>query len=258
MRRLFMAVLAGFVLVFAAVVRTQDRADDRLAFDVVSVKPNRTGETGLRLDLPSGRLIAVNIPLKQFIRAAYTLQLYQIEGAPRWVDTDRFDITAVAERGLEGPVVWAPGTHAPIQRMMQALLEDRFKMKARMEQRESAGYALEVRSPGATAGKLVPAASPCTATGGSSNGPGTLRWRCVPLAQFAELLSQLTGRFVADSSGLAGTFDLDLHWAPDSPGSTDAPSLFTALQEQLGLRLTPRRVRTPVLVIDAIEQPDAD
>ena len=78
------------------------------------------------------------------------------------------------------------------------------------------------------------------------------------MLQFAELLSQVTGRFVTDSTGLTGAFDFDLQWAPESQAASDLPSVFTAVQEQLGLRLTPRRVGTPVLVIDAIERPDPD
>ena len=259
MTQLIPALLAGFIVASAGIVHTQGPADPRIAFDVVSVKPNTSGDPGLRLDVqPSGRFVAVNIPLKQFIRAAYTLQLYQIEGAPRWTEADRFDITAVTERELGGPIVWTPGTYAPTQRMMQGVLVDRFKMKAHMDERESPGFALEIQSPGSTTRKLVPAVVPCRSDCTSQNAAGTFRARNVPLVQFAELLSQLTGRFVTDATGLAGTFDFELQWAPESQTAPDAPSLFTAVQEQLGLRLTPRRVRTPVLVIDAIDRPDAD
>ena len=127
-----------------------------------------------------------------------------------------------------------------------------------MDERESPGYALEIQSPGSTAGKLVPAVGPCRSDGTPQNATGALRARSEPMLQLAELLSQLTGRFVTDSTGLAGTFDFELQWAPEAQAATDAPSLFTAVQEQLGLRLTPRRIRTPVLVIDAIDRPDAD
>src|SRR5262245_14404785 len=253
------AALAGLVLQGSGILPAQASPGDELTFDVVSVKLNKGSEAGLRLDLQGGRLVAANIPLKQFIRAAYTLQLYQIEGAPRWTEVERFDITAVTERPVAGPIVWTPGTYAPMQRMMQSVLVDRFKMKAHLDARELPGYALEVRAADGAAGKLVRAPVPCTANGGVENGPGVLRWRCAPLAQLAELLSQVTGRFVSDATGLAGAFDIRLQWAPESPAApTDAPSVFTAVQEQLGLRLTPHRVRTPVLVIDAIDRPDAD
>jgi len=256
---LVISVLAGLVLGASGSIRAQAPAGDPLRFDVVSVKLNKSPEASLRLHLQGGRLVAANVPLQQFIRAAYTLQLYQIEGAPRWTEVERFDITAVTDRPIDGPIVWIPGTYAPMQRMMQSVLVDRFKMKAHLDARELPGYALEMRAPDGTAGKLGPATVPCTANDASEIGPGVLRWRCAPMAQLAELLSQMTGRFVTNATGLAGAFDISLQWAPESPAaSTDAPSLFTAVQEQLGLRLTPHRVRTPVLVIDAIDRPDAD
>ena len=255
------AVLAVFTVASLAVVGAQQSPDATtgpLVFDVVSVKLNTSGEPGLRLDVQNGRFVAVNVPVKQLIRAAYTLQLYQIEGAPRWTETERFDITAVTDRQIGGPVVWTPGTYAPVQRMMQAVLADRFKMTARIDHRELPGYDLEQQPPGRTGGRLVAAVEPCAASGGSSTVPGVLRWRCAPLGQLAEWLSQVTGRLVADATGLTGRFDVELQWAPESQPAVDAPSVFTAVQEQLGLRLTPRRVRTPVLVVEAIARPDAD
>ena len=245
----------------AATGLAQSRVDVRPQFEVVSVKPNTSGEPGLRLDVqPGGRFMAVNIPLKQFIRAAYTLQLHQIADAPSWVDSDRFDIIGLTEHDLMAPIVWTPGTYAPMQLMMQSLLADRFNMAAHFEEREAQGYSLVVRSAGGTStGKLTPATVPCAPNCGMKIAPGSVSARAVPLPQFAELLSQLTGRLVIDSTGLTGSFDFDAQWAPDSQQTvTDAPSLFTALQEQLGLHLEPRRVPTPVLVIDRIDRPTPD
>ena len=251
-----LVVVAVWACGFTAVLTAQQSA---LKFDVVSVKPNKSGETALRLDVqPGGRFMAVNMPLKQFIRAAYTLQLYQIADAPSWVDSERFDVVALTDRDLTAPIVWTPGQYAPMQSMMQAVLADRFKMVAHIEEREALGYALVLRSPAGT-GRLVPAKVACTPSCGMKIASGTVSARDVPLPQFAELLSQLTGRRVIDSTGLTGNFDFDAQWAPESQQTvSDAPSLFTALQEQLGLRLDPRRVPTPILVIDAIERPNAD
>ena len=108
----------SFVLCgFSAALTAQQSA---LKFDVVSVKPNKSGETALRLEVqPGGRFMAVNMPLKQFVRAAYTLQLYQIADAPSWVDSERFDIVALTERDLMAPTVWTPGQYAPMQLMMR-------------------------------------------------------------------------------------------------------------------------------------------
>src|SRR5215216_2574438 len=120
MRRMAMACrirhLVLPLVLTTTVVASQSNSDQRPTFDVVSVKPNKSGETAMQLDLqPGGRLVVSNIPLKQFIRAAYTLQLYQIADAPSWVDSDRFDITAISERDLAGPTVWKPGHLAPLQ-----------------------------------------------------------------------------------------------------------------------------------------------
>ena len=248
----------AMVLAFSTpLVHAQSGADERPRFEVVSVKPNRSGESALSLDIqPSGRLVAVNMPLKQFIRAAYTLQLYQIVNAPSWVDSERFDITALSNRDLSGPILWMPGKYAPPQLMMQSVLADRFNMVAHTDEREAQGYALVLRSPGGNSGKMIAATGPCAADCGMKVSPGKVSARGVPLPQFAELLSQLTGRVVIDSTGLTGSFDFDAQWAPESQqASADSPSLFTSLQEQLGLKLEPAVVKTKVLVIDRIERP---
>ena len=253
-------ILAVALCSSTALLGSQSGPESRPRFDVVSIKPNHSEATGLSLDIsPSGRMVALNIPLKQFIRAAYTLQLHQITGTPSWVDAERFDITAVSEAGFKGPVIWMPGQYAPVQLMMQSILADRFKMAARLTDREEQGYALVVRSPGSTAGKLIAGTTPCPPDCGVQNGPGTIAARNVPLPQVAELLSQKTGRLVIDDTGLTGRFTFDLRWTPEADQSvTDSPSLATALQEQLGLRLEPRRVRIPVLAVDRIERPDPD
>jgi uncharacterized protein (TIGR03435 family) len=90
-------------------------------------------------------------------------------------------------------------------------------------------------------------------------GAGTLTARGVPLPQLAELLSQITGRLVTDATGLVGDFHFDLRWTPESqPAADDAPSIFTALPEQLGLRLDARRGPVRMLVIDSVDRPTSD
>jgi uncharacterized protein (TIGR03435 family) len=234
----------------------QAQSGERLKFDVVSVKPNKSGEAALSFDIqPSGRLVAVNMPLKQFIRAAYTLQLYQIAAVPGWVDSERFDITAVSFSNLATPTVWTPGQFAPVQLMMQSILADRFKMTAHMERRDVPTYSLVLRS--RESSKLVPGAGACPPDCGMKITAGSLSAHNVPLAQFAELLSQQTGRLVTDATGLKGGFDFEIHWTPDAvqQGGADAPSLFTALQEQLGLKLEAARGPVDVLVVDHVEHP---
>ena len=252
--------VAAILLTLATSAHAQAPAVQRLAFDVVSVKPNSSADTDMRLDTtPGGRFAAYNLPLIQFIRAAYTLQLHQIEGAPSWTTAARFDVNALTDTDISGPTQWNPGKYAPIQLMMQSLLADRFRMVAHMEERDAPGYSLVLRSAGSTAGKLIPTVTPCAPDCRLRTAPGMVDARNVPLPQFAELLSQVTGRLVVDATGLTGHFDFSARWTPDSAqGVGDAPSLFTALQEQLGLRLESRRVRLPTLVIDSIQHPDPD
>jgi uncharacterized protein (TIGR03435 family) len=199
-----------------------------------------------------------NIPLLQLIRAAYTLQLYQIVDAPSWAASDRFDISAISSQDLTG-ATWKPGAgYAPLQLMLQSLLADRFRLVAHNDTRDTQIYALVVEKHDGNG--LRPAAAECAGACGMRLGPGTLAARRVPLPQLAELLSQVTGRVVTDKTGLTGSFDFDLQWATDHPQDqpTDAPSIFTAVREQLGLRLDSQRGSVTVLVIDALQQPSAD
>jgi uncharacterized protein (TIGR03435 family) len=208
-RTLAMSLTVGLAASPAG-VGAQTVSDTRRRFDVVSVKPNTSDEPELRLDVqPGGRLVAINIPLIQFIRAAYTLQLSQIVDVPPWVERERFDITAVTDRDLSGPTVWRPGTYAPVQLMMQGVLADRFRLVAHTEAREAPGYALVRRGPDRERGKLVPHTDACTPTTyGMQIAPGSVRARGVPLPQLAELLSELTSRLVIDASGLEGSLRL--------------------------------------------------
>lgn len=250
------------LIVFASSAALYAQSSDvaRPRFEVASVKPNKSSEGVIRLDIqPGGRFAAIDIPLKQFIRAAYTLQLYQIVDAPSWVESERFDITAVTDRELRENTTWRPGgEYALVQLMMQSLLADRFNFRAHFEERQTQVFAL-VRGERAREAKGFTPAKPCGTDCSMQIGAGTLRAPNVRLPEFAELLSQLTGRLVTDATGLAGAFEINLRWTPESQEATsDAPSLFTALPEQLGLRLETRRGPVRMLVIDSVDRPTSD
>src|SRR5687768_16305064 len=251
----------ALVLIATAVtVRAQSDAE-RPRFDVASVKPNKNSEGVIRFAVqPGGRMVLTDIPVKQLIRAAYTLQLYQIVDAPPWTESERFDITGVTERELrEDNLTWSPGgKYALVQLMMQSLLADRFNFRAHFEERQGQVYALVLADKERAAQGLAPA-RPCGADCAMQIGSGTLRAPNVELPLLAELLSQLTGRPVTDATGLTGAFEINLRWTPESQeATTDAPSLFTALPEQLGLRLDARRAPIRMLVIDSVDRPTAD
>jgi len=250
------------------------------SFDVASVKPTSAGPVivgvwggaGLRF-APDGVFEANNATLGSIIRLAYGLRDFQTVGAPAWVDTDRFDIQA---RGPQGAVE----SEAP--RRLQSLLAERFALKAHRETRNGQIYALVLaRANGSLGPRLRQSqvASPGGGGGGQCTPPGppgpiNMRFCGVTMAQLVErYLPMYAGRTVVDRTGLTGGFDLALYFdnrpipgvglaggfttSPPSadPADPDAVSIFTALEEQLGLKLEPQTGPNEVLVIDHVERP---
>ncbi len=216
------------------------------AFDVASIKPNQTGakNSGFRR-APAGELNATNVTLKTLIECAYDVRDYQVSGGPNWLDSDRYDILAKSESG--------DGTAATRLRV-QALLSDRFQLTLHRTSRELPVFALLVAKNGP---KLRPSKDDRSEL--VTNGHH-LTCQKISVASFARIFLQgQLGRSVLDKTGLEGEFDFTLDWAPDlgeRKNSTevdqlvDGPSLFTALQEQLGLKLEPQKGPVEILVID--------
>jgi uncharacterized protein (TIGR03435 family) len=203
-----------------------------------------------------GRISAKNVTLKRCVRGAYDIPEPQIVGGPKWVDQDRYYIEAKAA----GPA----GDHE-LMLMLQTLLADRFKLVLHREQRAMPGYRLVL----AKGGLKAQASAPDGNSVGHS-GRGHIDAQGCSMAQLALKLSEAVQRPVLDATGVAGKFDLKLEWTPDDmqakPPSSEqrvgnaleasaAPSIFVALQEQLGLRLEPWKVPAEVLVIDSAEKP---
>ena len=244
-------------------------AAQRAQFEVASVKLHTSDDQRVYMVLqPTGRFVAANIPLRLLIRSAYQLQDDQIVGGPDWLATDRFDIDARAPQ--------APGPPNPqLLEMLQTLLADRFRLTTHREQRELPVFALErSRRDGAFGPGLHSTACPELATDLSrpqpctniQTGIGSLTTRGMPFSQFTAYLSPYVNRVIVDRTGLDGRYDIELKWTPEpSPqgrgaGEPPAPdpnavSIFTALQEQLGLRLNSTRDTVDVLVIDTLERP---
>lgn len=265
------------------------------AFEVASVKPNRTGAPGGSFVMPPGRFTATNIPLKVLITNAYQLSFFQVVGGPEWVSTDRFDVAAKAPDGSPPEQTRA---------MVRTLLKDRFKLVVHMETRETPIYALvkaraddqlgpnlkrstmdcgpiraqraeaTAAAAGARGGRVAVAAPPgpneqvVCGMRASGRGGATLRYRAgnITMMALAGALRPYVGREVVDRTGLTGEFDLDLQFsAPPTTGPIDtgipvaplddAASVFTALQEQLGLKLESTRGPVELMVIDSAERP---
>jgi bla regulator protein BlaR1 len=276
-------------------VQAGDAAPKRPAFAVVSIRKNTSGTDGpfsFRL-LPGGRIVGVNQTVRRLIMFAHVLRPQQLAGGPDWLDRDRFDIVAQAE--TEIPPSPPGGPAGPAMLMMQQLLADRFNLVMHTEKRELPIYALTLaRGAGQLGPRIRPAQTDCAtvmaailksaAPGGGPPVPPRLadgRPACgatqstgrmlaggTTLTMLADNLSGQVGRIVEDRTGLTGAFDFDLEFAPESAGppaagaandaaqtSSDRPSLFTALEEQLGLRLQPLRAPVDVLVIDRLDPP---
>ena len=234
-------------------------------FEVASVKPTKPGVPLQFVRSPG--LFTMRAPVRVLIQNAYQLlQEGQVVGGPSWLTSDTFDIVASVA-----------GNPAPdqIPLMLRALLADRFKLIVHIETRELPIYALVLaRNDGKLGARIRPSTFDCLALRRSANAkrppppePGG-RMPCVTrlsagsivaggasLAELADRLARYVGRVVVDQTGLAGGFDLDLEWTPDQ---TNGPSLFTAMQEQLGLKLESTRGPVEVLVIDSVEQPTPD
>jgi uncharacterized protein (TIGR03435 family) len=175
------------------------------------------------------------------VELAFGVNERQIQSAPAWLASERYDITATAKGGEKL-------THEQLKRPLQALLAERFKLATHRDTKETQGYALVAAKSGA---KLK------TSTNANPKPmilPNGLRASGVPIAALAGMLALVTRRPVVDESGITGTYDIKLDYAPADGGDSSLPSLFTALQEQAGLKLEPRKLPVEILVIDHVER----
>ena len=263
----------------------------RNVFEVASVKLNKSGESiaGLRR-IPGGRFEATNIQLDALISFAYRLQNFELQGGPPWLTTDRWDVLAKMDGD---PPLAAPGSQTPDAMMLatQALLADRFKLSmhratqdlevyrlvmAKQDRRPGPGLRQStydctglVRAQDEAAKGGPPAPTPNTpdhVVCGLRVNVGRIQFGGRPLAATLDILTAMTRRRVIDETGLAGNWEFDISFNPPAPppgmdvppASLDAPSLFTVLQEQLGLKLESARVPMSVMVIDRLERPVED
>ncbi|MGB6943261.1 MAG: M56 family metallopeptidase [Bryobacteraceae bacterium] len=240
----------------------------RPSFEVASVKPTPASRRGFDFgtyfrSLPGGRFSAENVPLGMLVTKAYSVDSKQIVGGNSLrFGGETYEIEAKANNQdprFKAAVAAGPAAQeALLDLMLQSLLADRFKLAVHREAKEASGYALIVAKGGP---KLKEPAEGRDGDGSISVlGRGRLKAQKAPLSMLVGQLTRLMGRSVVDETGLAGGFDFDLEWTPeDTPTDlASAPSIFTALQEQLGLRLETRKEQTELIVIDHVEKPDAN
>lgn len=270
--RFFLFVFPLLASVLSAQVVKSDGPKPQ--FEVATVRPNNSGESGASLGpRPGGRLNGTNQTARNLIRNAFNVQPYQLFGGPDWMDSDRFDIVAKAADADVDEKGMMP--YLQFMLRLQALLEDRFKMVTHWENRELPVYALVLVADGKLGPNLKVHGGDCDrARSGESPKPGSAlncgtRMNATPtgakvtgsgirMETFARNLAGATGRYVVDKTGLSGSYDLDLEFIPEQSADTTGPSLFTAMQEQLGLKLDSQRAPVEVLVIDRLERPTPD
>jgi uncharacterized protein (TIGR03435 family) len=261
----------NFVLASAALLSTALLLQAQSEFDVVSVKPNVSSNEPSAPRVSPERFSWTNVTLRQLIQVAYDLRPYQIIALPDWADTARFDVAATTSF-----------TASPQQMntMLQGLLADRFDLAVHRDRRELPVYALVLaRRDGRLGPGIRPATVDCQSIAAKPLDSGAAQTDyagCIPqmgltrlkaagfrMSGLASGLMRILDRTVIDNTGLAGAFNIELSWAPDptmlpngAPAPPNlpsgAPSIFTAVEEQLGLKLVSDRAPVDVLVIDHI------
>jgi uncharacterized protein (TIGR03435 family) len=269
-----MCLKAGGIILVAVLGFAQSQKTVAMPeFEVASVKPSSTNERMNYGQRPDG-IFGTNMPAKGWIQIAYGIKDFQIVG-PDWISFEKFDIDAKA------------GSLSSARQkllMLQSLLADRFQLTLHRETRESSVYSLVVSRGGLKmkpskdqtlwAGDYPdgsPDGRPLTGGGPRALAPGRFAGDAIPMTMFVNLLAGPLNRPVINKTGLTGRYDIDLHYAPGSGqappvetvesaqrDSSSEASLFTAIQEQLGLRLESTKGPVEMLIVDHIERPRAN
>ena len=254
---LLAASTAGAVT-FAQSTAAAVRSASEPSFDVVSIKRNLSGTEDIGVNIPTGSAFqTVNVAMLGTIMRAY--QVKNVVGVPDWVENERYDIEAKAAT--------KPGPDE-VNAMLRTMLKQRLNLKAHIEAREIPVYALVVARPNHPGLKPVTGgcdANPTTPPGPSGAPPCGYTWSDairsggITIQRLAGLFDWVAGRVVIDRTGLSGRYEFTLRFTPPTVAvgarSEERPDLFTALQEQLGLRLEPTRAPVDTLVIDLIQRP---
>ena len=241
---LFVAAVVASSAVFA-------QQPSEKTFEAVSIKRNRDLAVPSDTNTTPGRLSLVNVTLLSVVRRAFRVMDPQIVGAPDWLATERYDIVAVTGDG-------ADLTDESRQSYLRALLSERCQFSFHREMREMRVYSLV---PSKNGSKLVAHAGPGEySMRVQPTDDGRLRLKSTRgnMRRLVEILTEQVGELVADRTGLSGEYDFTLEWVRNLADNAAGPSVFTALNEQLGLRLEAAKTPVQVVVIDRIERPTED
>jgi uncharacterized protein (TIGR03435 family) len=245
-------ILVGAILVLAPIALDAQSPTLRPAFDVATIKLDTCG--GPKSNRAGAdQLISTDQTLKQLVVLAYSVQPYQVTG-PEWMESICFDITAKYPPDTKYRDRWL---------MLRTLLEHRFHLSVHHESRDMSGYALVVAKGGF---KLHPSADAGegVTSGGNQGRVWTFRARRIRMSDVAYELADSMGGVVVDMTGLGGVYDFQLRWASDDMSNSadsdpnPAPSIFTALQETLGLTLQRQKVPVDTIVVDRIDRVPTD
>jgi uncharacterized protein (TIGR03435 family) len=245
-----------------------------VAYDVVAIKPNPAANGMMRIGDRADGFSASNIPLSMLIHYAYNLKTdAQLSGLPGWADAARFDVESKMDDENAAALKQLPREQAAEQRrqMMQKLLADRFQLRVHRITKDLPLYALVVAkgglklidaNPNDTYPNGIKASDGTSRAGMTQMRDGQLRAQGIPMSRLVDILSVNLDRIVVDKTGLTGKYDMTLQWSPDDvmnhPHDTSAPpapSLFTALQEQLGLKLESTKGPVDTIVVDHVAMP---
>ena len=250
-------------------------------YDVVSIKPNKSASGGIRIMNSPDGFSGTNMPLESLIGSAYGIREDLISGLPGWGDAAHYDITA---KVAAADVPTLPKlTRDQRNAMLKPLLADRFKLQAHEETKSLPVYELVLAKGGSKLHQAVAGDTYANAPKVNGNSPragmlmmspGQINGMAIPISTLINILSRQLQRTILDKTGLAGRYDITLQWTPDpsegmgfpgGPGappppsdSAGGPSIFTAMEEQLGLRLNSTKGPVQTLVIDHIDPPTED
>ena len=237
---------------------SSSKSEISAGYDVVSIKPHKEDDSnrisGWRLT-PSG-FSGKDVSVRSLIMSAYHLIMPdQISGLPAWADSETFDIEAKLDPDNTAALakMSAEDQQTRNDLMMRALLTDRFKLKASHSKKDLPVYNLVI----AKGGPKLKKASSIENSGYSTNVARICKMtsKSLDVPSLAGGLSNFAGRLVIDKTGLTGRYEVTLSWAFNDSFTDSAPAIFTAVQEQLGLKLEPAKAPVDVVVIDHLERP---